>query len=83
MSQSSKRTGLCTLLLVAFRPLAAGAQPREGGETVDAMRIPVEVVTQGSGSRWMVVEVQSVPEPGAFLLTLPTTSGSSSATASR
>lgn len=36
----------------------------------DSVRIPVEVVSDGTGSRWMYVEVQSVPEPGAWLLAM-------------
>ena len=57
------------MLLAGFLPIVARGQER-ASEGTDSVRIPVEVVTQGSGSQWMYVEVQNVPEPGAALLAM-------------
>lgn len=57
------------MLLAGFLPIVARGQER-APDGADSVRIPVEVVTQGSGSQWMYVEVQNVPEPGAALLAM-------------
>lgn len=56
-----------SVLLALWVPLVARGREHASDEA-ESMRIPVEVVTHGVGSRWMVVEVQQVPEPGAWLL---------------